>query len=245
MQYPDMNITSYTSSTDREEIDYSTIESSSSCQRSISRNSGTGHSISWRRNMEGSSVVSLPDKSSIESPFKRTGIILRSSKKNVPVLWDFTETTETPNLTKVTFNDAVETVPPAMLLLTKSVEGVLNDKEILTLVSGQRSRMKAGLQSQSALAGKKHEFPSSEISLAKPDQSSDSIRRSVDRDGRDAKEVSWIANARPEGWLYSSISNVIPNENTMDTLIKPPVFAFFFFLFVLFVYFLHLSARIY
>ncbi|XP_022714949.1 uncharacterized protein LOC111274515 [Durio zibethinus] len=263
-----MNSTSsYTSSTDSEEIDSSTIENSSSSQRSISKNSGAGHSTSWR-SMYGSSVVSSPDKSSIESPLERTGIIRRfstsmvpsktamlstkldrtSSRKNVPVLKDFTETTEMPNLTKVrrvSFNDSVETVPSAKIVLTKSVEGVPDNKEIVTLVTGHRSRMKAGLQVQSALAGEKHEFPSSEISLAKPDQSSDSNRRSVDEDDIDARKVSRIVNALPEGELHSSISNAVSNENKMDTLTKPPMFAVFFFIFVLLLYILHLSARIY
>ncbi|XP_022737287.1 uncharacterized protein LOC111290211 [Durio zibethinus] len=152
-QYPDTSSSSsYTSSIDSEELDSSTIESSSRRQRSISKNSGTG------------------------SPLERTGIIFRfstsmtsmlstkldgiSSEKNVPVLKDFTEeTTKKPNLTKGEF------------------------------LSMMQSRVKAGLQSQSALAGEKHEFPSSEVSLAKPDQSSDSNRRSIDEDDRDAQEV--------------------------------------------------------
>ena len=108
----------------------------------------------------------------------------------MPVLRDFTKNTETSNLTKVrrvSFNDAVETVPSAKLVLTKSVEGILNDMEIVTLVSGHRSRMKACMQAQSALSGEKLEFPLSEVSMAKPDQSSDSNRRSVDEDGRDVR----------------------------------------------------------
>ncbi|XVF09672.1 hypothetical protein REPUB_Repub07fG0115100 [Reevesia pubescens] len=206
------NNSSYSSSADSEEIDGSTIESSSSSQRSISKNSGTGNRTSWRRSMDST-----------------------SSKTSVSLPKDFTETTEMQNLTKVrrvSFNDSVETVPKAKLVKTKSVERVFDHKEMVTWVSGHRSRMKAGLQSQS------------EVSLAKPDQSSDSNKRSVDEDGRDAQEVSWIANARPEG-PHSSISNVVPNENKMDTHIKPPVFAFFLFLFVLLDSFLHLSASIY
>lgn len=206
IQYSDLNSnSSYTSSTDSEDIDSSTIGSSSSSQGSISKNSS-------------------PDKSSIGSPLERTGTIRgfstsmapsntsismlstkldgTSSKKNLPVLMDFTETKETPNLGKVrrvSFNDAVETVQPTKIALSKS-DGVADDKETAALVSGNRSRMKSALQAQSALAGEKHEFPS---------------------------------------------SICVPNENEMDTLIKPPVFAFFLFLFVLLLCFLYLSARIY
>ncbi|XVE58703.1 hypothetical protein DITRI_Ditri04bG0190200 [Diplodiscus trichospermus] len=93
-------------------------------------------------------------------------------------------------------------------------------------------------------AGLKHEFPSTEVSLGKPDQSTDSSIRYYE-DDRDAQEVSKIANARPEGQLHSSSSNVVPNENKMDTPIKPSAFSFFLFLFVLLLYFLHLSAKIY
>ncbi|XWS50687.1 hypothetical protein CRYUN_Cryun12cG0107800 [Craigia yunnanensis] len=50
-QYPDMKCSSsYTSSTDSEEIDGSTIESSSSGQRSISRNSGTSQQKLEKKN---------------------------------------------------------------------------------------------------------------------------------------------------------------------------------------------------
>ncbi|XVF50663.1 hypothetical protein PTKIN_Ptkin04bG0120000 [Pterospermum kingtungense] len=164
-QYPDMNSTSsYTSSTDSNGTDSSTIGSSSSSQRSISKNSGIGHSTSRRRTIDDSSVVSSPDKPSIGSPLEKSGIIRRfstsmapskismsmlntkldgtSSKKNLPELMDFTETKETPNLTKVrrvSFNDAVETVAQI------KNEGVLD----VALVTGNRSRMKGGLQAQS------------------------------------------------------------------------------------------------
>ncbi|KAL1160114.1 hypothetical protein V6Z11_A07G046000, partial [Gossypium hirsutum] len=95
-QYPDTNSTwSYTSSTDSEEIDSGTIDSSSSSQRSISKNSST----CWRSMDDGSSVVSSPNKSSIGSPADRTGIIRRFSTSMLPSK-EFTETMEMPNLTK-------------------------------------------------------------------------------------------------------------------------------------------------
>ncbi|KAK6261282.1 hypothetical protein QUC31_007098 [Theobroma cacao] len=84
-QDPDMNSTSsYTSSTESEDTDSSTIESSSSGHISISKNSGIGHNSSWRSSMDGSSVVSSLDKSSTGSPLERTGIIRRLSNSMVP-----------------------------------------------------------------------------------------------------------------------------------------------------------------
>ncbi|OMO96076.1 putative actin binding protein [Corchorus capsularis] len=244
-QDPDMSSSwsSFTSSTESEDMD-----------SSISKDSGTHHSTSWSSSMDGSSVALSPDKFFIGSPLERIGVTCTDSTSIVPsktlvlntelhgisekikgpVQPDFSETVEVPNLTKVrrvSFNDAVETVPPANQVLIKFAEGVFDDKDIVTLVTGNnRSGTKAGLPSQSPLAGEKHEFSSSEVFLGKPIQSSDSNRRSHDKDG-----------------LHSSISNVVPNpnENKMDTDIIPTVFAFLILLFAVLVCFLHVSARIY
>ncbi|KAK5817570.1 hypothetical protein PVK06_022496 [Gossypium arboreum] len=244
-QYPDTNSTwSYTSSTDSEEIDSSTIDSSSSSQRSISKNSST----CWRSMDDGSSVVSSPNKSSIGSPADRTGIIRRFSTSMLPSK-EFTETMEMPNLTKVrrvSFNADVEAVSSVKIVLAKSVEGLLDEKGIVSLVPEDRLSVKKGVvESQSALAGEKQEFPLSEASLVEPDQSSGSNRRSIDENERDARDVSWIENAQPDGELHPSISNVIRKENKMESLINPRIFAFLFFVFVLLLCFLLLSAMIY
>ncbi|TYH08816.1 hypothetical protein ES288_A07G046900v1 [Gossypium darwinii] len=231
-QYPDTNSTwSYTSSTDSEEIDSGTIDSSSSSQRSISKNSST----CWRSMDDGSSVVSSPNKSSIGSPADRTGIIRRFSTSMLPSK-EFTETMEMPNLTKVrrvSFNADVEAVSSVKIVLAKSIP------------EDRLSVKKGVVESQSALAGEKQEFPLSEASLVEPDQSSGSNRRSIDENERDAREVSWIENAQPDGELHPSISNVIRKENKMESLINPRIFAFLFFVFVLLLCFLLLSAMIY
>ncbi|KAG4190568.1 hypothetical protein ERO13_A07G038850v2 [Gossypium hirsutum] len=231
-QYPDTNSTwSYTSSTDSEEIDSGTIDSSSSSQRSISKNSST----CWRSMDDGSSVVSSPNKSSIGSPADRTGIIRRFSTSMLPSK-EFTETMEMPNLTKVrrvSFNADVEAVSSVKIVLAKSIP------------EDRLSVKKGVVESQSALAGEKQEFPLSEASLVEPDQSSGSNRRSIDENERDAREVIWIENAQPDGELHPSISNVIRKENKMESLINPRIFAFLFFVFVLLLCFLLLSAMIY
>ncbi|OMO83086.1 putative actin binding protein [Corchorus olitorius] len=239
-QDPDMSSSwsSFTSSPESEDMD-----------SSISKDSGIDHSTSRSSSMDGSSVVLSPDKFFIGSPLERIGIMCTDStsmlpsktlllntklhgiseKIKGPVQPDFSETVEIPKVRRVSFNDAVETVPPANQVLIKFVEGVFDDKDIVTLVTGNnRSGTKSGLQPQSTLAGEKQQVSSSEVFLAKPIQSSDSNRRSHDKDG-----------------LHSSISNVVPNENKMDTDIIPTVFAFLILLFAVLVCFLHVSARIY
>lgn len=127
----------------------------------------------------------------------------------------------------------------------------MDEKGIVSLVPEDRSSVKKGVvESQSALAGEKHEFPLSEASLVEPDQSSGSNRRSIDENERDAREVSWIENAQPDGELHPSISNVIHKENKMESLINPRIFAFLLFVLVLLLCFLLLcflllSAMIY
>ncbi|GLU13323.1 hypothetical protein SLE2022_299620 [Rubroshorea leprosula] len=249
ISYPNSEgFSSLTLSSENEDIDSSTTESSSYSQRSIIKGSCLIHGVKrFRRNKDNLSVDSSTNKSSIGSPLQSIALSCRfscsmvtsdpstSSKKNI--------STESPlmlspayvaRLGRVSFNDAIVTVPSANI-----DKGALDEKEMCSDRSIYRSTMSA--QRQVEMPEEKPELSSPEVLTNSFQASNSSI--SMDKYIVDAK-VDDNETAQKEE-LHSGSSYVLSNEDKNDNRLECLKAAFYFFLFMLLVNFFSSSCRTY
>ncbi|GMY15385.1 protein CHUP1, chloroplastic-like isoform X2 [Fagus crenata] len=258
MSDPGFDSNFYNSSTESDEMDSTTIDSSPSSQRSSTKRFGAIHNIKrWGRSKDDSSAVlshSLA-RSSRGNSLSRTGLFRRFSmsispssppmprKKGISTVGTLCDKTEVQDSTKsikkptshrarrVSFNDSVTSVESTYQSMPKSIEEMLDEKEI-SPVSNKLEEVK-------------HEPSSATLAIVKDGLSSGTIGELINNDSINMNDGRRIEIAGDE--LHSKMPEVLPLENRAKSksYVLVHIVAALFFVFMLRVYFLHLSARNY
>ena len=272
MSHPGFDSNFSNSSTESDEMDSTTIDSSPSSQRSSTKRFGAIQNIKrWGRSKDDSSAVlshSLA-RSSRGNSLSRTGLFRRFSmsispssppmprKKGISTVGTLCDKTEVQDSTKsiekptshrarrVSFNDFVTSVESTYQSMPKSIEEMVDEKEISPVRFGHSATINSGPICSNKLEEVKHEPSSATLAIVKDGLSSGTIGELINNDSINMNEGRRIEIAGDE--LHSKMPEVLPLENRAKSKshVLVHLVAALFFIFMLRVYFLHLSARNY
>nr|POE70246.1 protein chup1, chloroplastic [Quercus suber] len=201
------------SSTESDKMDSTTIDSSSSCQRSSAKRLGVIHNI--KRTKSITPVSSLSEK-----------IELHDSNKSL-------ERPTFQRARRVSFNDSVKSVESTYRSTPKSVEEILDEKEISAARFGHSSNMNSGPICSNKLEGVKHEPSSATLTIVKDGHSSGTTEKLNNNDSINLLEGRRTEIA-PGDKLHSMMSEVHPLDNRDRSHALVNIVAALFFVFVLF-----------
>ncbi|XP_050257732.1 protein CHUP1, chloroplastic-like isoform X2 [Quercus robur] len=246
------------SSTESDEMVSTTIDSSSSSQRSCAKRLGVIQNIKrWGRSKDDSStVLSHPQAwssrgNSLSSglfrrfslsiipsntPMRRTeGITPVSSLSEKIEVHDSNKSLERPTFQRprrVSFNDSVKSVESTYRSTPKSVEGMLDGKEISAARFGHSSNMNSGPICSNKIEGVKHEPPSATLTIVKDGHSSGTTEELNNNDSINLHVGR--TEIVPGDKLHSMMSEVLPLDNRDRSHALVNIVAALFFIFVLF-----------
>ena len=246
------------SSTESDEMVSNTIDSSSSSQRSCAKRLGVIHNIKrWGRSKDDSStVLSHPQAwssrgNSLSSglfrrfslsiipsntPMRRTkGITPVSSLSEKIEVHDSNKSLERPTFQRarrVSFNDSVKSVESTYRRTPKSVEGMLDEKEISAARFGHSSNMNSGPICSNKIEGVKHEPSSATLTIVKDGHSSGATEELNNNDSINLHVGR--TEIVPGDKLHSMMSEVLPLDNRDRSHALVNIVAALFFIFVLF-----------
>lgn len=247
------------SSTESDETDSATIDSSSSSQRSSAKRLGVIHNIKrWGRSKDDSSAVLSHSQawSSRGNSLSRTGLFRRFSMSIIPSntpmrrtkgispvgslsekieVHDSNKSLERPTFQharRVSFNDSVKSVESTYQITPKSVEEMLDDKEISVARFGHSSNMNSGPICSNKFEGVKHEPSSATLTIVKDDHSSGTTEELKNNDSINLHVGR--TEIAPGDKLHSMMSEVLPLDNRDKSHVLVNIVAALFFIFVLF-----------
>lgn len=247
------------SSTESDETDSATIDSSSSSQRSSAKRLGVIHNIKrWGRSKDDSSAVLSHSQawSSRGNSLSRTGLFRRFSMSIIPSntpmrrtkgispvgslsekieVHDSNKSLERPTFQharRVSFNDSVKSVESTYQITPKSVEEMLDDKEISAARFCHSSNMNSGPICSNKFEGVKHEPSSATLTIVKDDHSSGTAEELKNNDSINLHVGR--TEIAPGDKLHSMMSEVLPLDNRDKSHVLVNIVAALFFIFVLF-----------